>query len=200
LKVFQKFNINDDITPLALHFKLKATMSPTSFEEHEYKTHVLYASAVGNSMNVVVCTRRDLSQVVSMISRYMHNLSRGHWEAVKWILQYIKGTIDVGLVFKKDFTGKQECIGDIDSYYIRDLDKCRPTTGYMFTFSQAPVSWRSTLQSIVALSTMKAEYMALTEAMKETIWLQGLLIDLGIDRDLLKINCDSMSAIYLAKN
>ena len=42
--------------------------------------------------------------------------------------------------------------------------------------------------------------MAMTEAMKETIWLQGLLDDLGIDQDLLKINCDSMSAIYLAKN
>jgi len=42
--------------------------------------------------------------------------------------------------------------------------------------------------------------MALTKAMKEAIWLQGLLDDLGIDHDLLKINCDSMSAIYLAKN
>ena len=72
--------------------------------------------------------------------------------------------------------------------------------GYVFTLSQAPVSWRSILQSTVALSTMEAEYMAMTEAMKEAIWLQGLLDDLGIDQDLLKINCDSMSIIYLAKN
>ena len=42
--------------------------------------------------------------------------------------------------------------------------------------------------------------MAMTEAMKEAIWFQGLLDDLGVDQDLLKINCDSMSAIYLAKN
>jgi len=42
--------------------------------------------------------------------------------------------------------------------------------------------------------------MAMTESMKEAIWLQELLDDLGIDQDLLKINCDSMSAIYLAKN
>jgi len=42
--------------------------------------------------------------------------------------------------------------------------------------------------------------MVMTKAMKEAIWLQGLLDDLGIDHDLLKINCDSMSAIYLAKN
>ena len=47
---------------------------------------------------------------------------------------------------------------------------------------------------------MEAEYMAMTEAMKEAIWLQGLLDDLGIEHDLLKINCDSMNVIYLEKN
>jgi len=42
--------------------------------------------------------------------------------------------------------------------------------------------------------------MALTEAMKEAIWLQGLLDDLGVEQEILKIHCDSMSAIYLARN
>ena len=50
--------------------------------------------------------RLDLSQVVSMFSRYMHDPDRGHWEVVKWILRYIKGNIDVGLVFEKDIIGK----------------------------------------------------------------------------------------------
>jgi len=130
----------------------------------------------------------------------MHDPRKGHWEAVKWVLRYIKGTIDVGLTFEKDSTGKQECIGYVDSNYAGDLDKCRSTMGYVFTISQAPVSWRSILQSTITLSTTEAEYMAMTEAMKEAIWLQGLLDDLGIKHDLLKINCDSMSAIYLAKN
>ena len=111
-----------------------------------------------------------------------------------------QGTIDVGLVFEKDSTGKQECVRYVDSDYAGDLDKCRSTMGYMFTLSQASVSWRFILQSTVALSTIEAEYMSMTEAIKEEIWLQGLLDDLGIDQDLLKINCDSMSAIYLAKN
>ena len=62
------------------------------------------------------------------------------------------------------------------------------------------MSWRSILQFIVTLSTTEAEYMAMTEAMKEAIWLQELLDDLGIDQELLTINCDSMSAIYLIKN
>jgi len=122
------------------------------------------------------------------------------WEAVKWVLRYIKDTIDVGLVFEKESTGKQECIGYVDSDYAGDLDKCRSTMGYVFTLSQAPISWRSILQSTVTLSIIEAKYLAMMEDMKEAIWLQGLLDDLWIEQDLLKINCDSMSAIYLAKN
>jgi len=70
-KVLQKFNINDDTksvsTPLAPHFKLKATMSTIIVEEHEYMTHVPYASAVDSLIYAMVCTRLDLSQTVSMV-------------------------------------------------------------------------------------------------------------------------------------
>ena len=69
-------------------------------------SHLPYTSVVGNLMYAMVCMRSDLSQVVSMVSRYMHDPDRGHWEAVKWISRYIKGTVDVGLVFKKDTDGK----------------------------------------------------------------------------------------------
>jgi len=116
-------------------------------------TRVPYVSAVGSLMYAMVYTRPDLSQAASMISRYMHDPGTGHWEAVKWVLWYIKGTIDVRLVFEKDSIGKQECIGYIDSDYAGDLDKRRSTIGYVFTLSKAPVSWCSILQSNVALST-----------------------------------------------
>jgi len=92
-----------------------------------------YARAVGSLMYAIVCTRLDLSQPVNMITRYMHDFSMGHWEAMKWILQYIKGTIDVGLVFEKDTNGKQDCTGYVDSDYARDLDNLRSTTMYVFT-------------------------------------------------------------------
>jgi len=81
-KVLQKFNINDDTkpvsTPLAPYFKLIATISPIIVEEHEYMTHMLYASAVSSLMYVMVCVRPNLSQTVSMVSRYMHDPGRGH--------------------------------------------------------------------------------------------------------------------------
>ena len=68
----------------------------------------------------------------------------------------------------------------MDSDYVGDLDKRWSITGYVFTLSQVSVSWRCILQFTVALSTIEAEYMALTEAIKEAIWLQGLMDDLGI--------------------
>ena len=60
-------------TPMAPHFKLKATLPPTTVEKREYMTHVLYASAVGSLMYAIVCTPPDLSHAVSMVSRYMHD-------------------------------------------------------------------------------------------------------------------------------
>ena len=119
-------------------------MSSTSVEEREYITHVPYVSAISSLMYAMVCTRPDLSQAVSMISRYMHDLGRGHWEIVKWVTVH-QGYIDVRLVFEKDSMGKQECVGYVDSDYTGDLNKRRSTMGYMFTLSQAPVSWRSIL-------------------------------------------------------
>jgi len=53
-------------------------MSPTSIEEHEYMTHVSYASVVDSLIYAIVCTRPDLSQVVSMVSKYTHDPGRGH--------------------------------------------------------------------------------------------------------------------------
>jgi hypothetical protein len=74
----------------------------------------------------------------------------------------------------------QILVGYVDSDYAGDLDKRRSTTGYVFTLAGGPVSWRSTLQTTVALSTTEAEYMAVADAIKNAIWLHGLVEDLGI--------------------
>ncbi|KAH9670812.1 Integrase catalytic domain-containing protein [Citrus sinensis] len=170
-KVLERFGMDDKTkpvcTPLAPHFKLSSSSCPRSQEERDYMARVPYASVVGSLMYVMVCTRPDISQAVSMVSRYMHNPGKNQWLAVKWILRYLYGTVDVGLLFKKDFG--QQCVGYCNSDFTGDLDKRRSTTGYVFTLGGGPVSWRSILQSTIALSTTEAEYMAATEAVKEAI-------------------------------
>ncbi|KAM2077718.1 hypothetical protein ACFX1R_025466 [Malus domestica] len=203
-KVLQRFRMNENSkpvsTPLASHFKLSASMSPKTIEESQYMAQIPYANVVGSLMYAMVCTRPDISQAVSIVSRYMHNPGKGHWQAVKWILRYILGTVDVGLLFQQDKVTGQCVVGYVDSDYAGDLDKRRSTTGFVFIIAGGPVSWRSILQSTFALSTTEAEYMAVTEAIKEAIWLQGLLDDLGVQQDHVDVHCDSQSAIHLAKN
>ena len=187
-------------TPLAPHFKLSASQCLKTEEEQEYMSKVPYSNAVGSLMYVMVCTRPDISHAVGTVSKYMHNPGKEHWQAVKWILRYIQKTLDVGLIFKKDDMVGQHVVGYCNSDYAGDLDKRISTTGYVFTLAKAPVSWKSTLQSTVVLSTTEAEYMAITEAVKEAIWLQGLLDDLGVGQKQVIVFCDSQSTIHLAKN
>ena len=81
-----------------------------------------------------------------------------------------------------------------------DIDNRRSTTGYVFTVGGTDVSWVSKIQSVVALSTREAEYVAATEASKEIIWLQRFMGELGKKHDMGTLYSDSQSAIHLAKN
>ena len=92
-KVLQRFGIHEDTklvsTPLAPHLKLSSRLSPTTDEEREYMAKVPYANVVGSLMYAMVCTIPDISQAVSVVSRYMHDPGKGHWQAVRWILRYL---------------------------------------------------------------------------------------------------------------
>ncbi|GKA44372.1 retrotransposon protein, putative, ty1-copia subclass [Tanacetum coccineum] len=121
-------------------------------------------------------------------------------EAVKCILKYSKGTADVGLVYGRDQRKHVDVDGFVDADYAKDPDKGRSITGYAFMVHGCVVRWKATLQHVVALSTTEAEYMALTEAVKESIWLKGLLIELGVNLKSVIVNCDNQSAIHLSRN
>jgi len=116
---------------------------------------------------------------------------------VKWILRYLRGTIEKCLTFRKN---ELKLEGYVDSDFAREVDHRRSTTGYVFTFGSTAISWVSQLQKIVTISTIEAEYMAVTEASKEFIWLQGLLTELGFEQEMNVLHSDSQSAIHLAKN
>ncbi|GJX75492.1 transposable element [Tanacetum coccineum] len=185
-------------TPFSANFRLSTAYAPQSEAEIEYMSRIPYASAVGSLMYVMVCTRPDIAHAMSVVSRYMAHPGKEHWNAVKRIFRYLKGTSDVGLIYG----GEREYLvaGYSDSDYAADLDARRSLTGYVFTIGSSVVSWKATLQPSVALSTTEAEYMALTEAAKEGIWLKGLIEDLGFPQDQAIVFCDSMSAICLAKD
>ena len=98
-------------TPLATHFKLSTEMYPSTKEEREYMSHVPYANVVGSLMYAMVCTRPDISHAISVVSRYMANPGKEHWQAMKWLLRYLCGTLDVGLLFQRDNTSESHVSG-----------------------------------------------------------------------------------------
>ncbi|KAH9648557.1 hypothetical protein KPL70_025642 [Citrus sinensis] len=199
-KILRRFNMQDCksiSTPLPVNFKLSSSMCTSNEAERKEMSRVPYASAVGSLMFAMICTRPDIAQAVGAVSRYMANPGGKHWIAVKRILRYIRGTSDVALCYRgSEFTVR----GYVDSDFAGDLDKRKSTTGYVFTLAGVAVSWVSKLQTVVALSTTEAEYMAATQACKEAIWIQRLLEELGHKQQKIPVFCDSQSALHVARN
>eukprot|EP00253_Pinus_taeda_P035241 PITA_35241 len=166
--------------PIPAGVRLSAEQCPKTQEEEEDMSCVPYASAVGSLMYAMVCTRPYIAYAVGVLSRFISKPGKEHWTTVKRVFRYLRGTSDY------DWAG--------------DLDQRRSTSGYVFNLFGGAISWMSKKQSVVALSTTEAEYMAATHASKEAVWLQRLCSSMGLVQGAIRIDYDSQSAIFLAKN
>jgi hypothetical protein len=199
-RVLERFNMKEAkpvSTPLASHFKLSKKSCPSTVEEREKMAGIPYSSAVGSLMYAMVCTRPDIAHAVGVVSRFLSNPGKDHWEAVKWILRYLRGTSKLCLCFGNS---KPVLEGFTDADMAGDLDGRKSTSGYLFTFAGGAVSWQSKLQKCVALSTTEAEYIAATEACKELLWMKRFLQELDLKQDDYVVQCDSQSALDLSMN
>ncbi|GAA0173588.1 transmembrane signal receptor [Lithospermum erythrorhizon] len=148
-------------------------------------------------MYAMICIRPDIAYSVGMMSIFLANPGKEHWEGVKWILRYLKGTYKFCICYGSNTEG---LLSFTDSDMAGDIDSMRSTSGYLFTYTAAALSWQSKLQKCVALSTTEVEYIAVTECCKEMLWLKRFFKELGIDQEKFTVFCDSQSAIYLSKN
>ncbi|GJY69593.1 retrovirus-related pol polyprotein from transposon TNT 1-94, partial [Tanacetum coccineum] len=183
--------------PLEDYFKLSKKQAPKTEASRRRIAKVPYSSAVGSVMYTMVCTRPDIAHVVGVVSRFMSNPGREHWEVVKWLLRYLKGTSKATLCFSRKEVVLE---GFSDSNYEGCLDSGKSTTGYVFTVGGTTVSWMSRIQKCVAMSTTEVEYMAIVEAGKELVWLNFFLEEVDRAQTECRLFCDNQSAIYLAKN
>ncbi|RVW17146.1 Retrovirus-related Pol polyprotein from transposon TNT 1-94 [Vitis vinifera] len=165
--------------------------------QSEYVKKVLSRFNMNEAKPVSTTLGPDIAHAVGVVSRFMSRPGKQHWEAVKWILRYLKGSLDTCLCF----TGASlKLQGYVDADFAGDIDSRKSTTGFVFTLGGTAISWTSNLQKIVTLSTTEAEYVAATEAGKEMIWLHGFLDELGKKQEMGILHSDSQSAIFLAKN
>ena len=174
-----------------------------------------YRSAVGCLSYIQAMVRPDITFAVQQCARFCHSPSQDHEEAVKRICRYLLGTRDKGLILRPDKTKGLECYVDADwagawtfgSSY--DPLSTHSRTGFVILYAGCPILWKSKIQSITALSTTEAEYIALSSALREVIAIIHLLEDLHsnglpIHCATPKIKCrtfeDNMSCLNLATN
>ena len=160
----------------------------------------LYREAVGSLIYAMACTRPDLCWVVTKLSQNLSNPQQSHWMAVKYVLRYLKGTLEYELCYRKC---RENLVlqGYSDADWASSSDR-RSISGYCFSLNDTgpPISWKSKKQSTIALSSCEAEYIALTLAAQESLYFTQLLKDLKEPCQSATIFEDNQGAIALSKN
>ncbi|XP_022135935.1 uncharacterized protein LOC111007767 [Momordica charantia] len=128
----------------------------------------------------------------------MHSPTLVHWQLVKRILRYLKGTVDHGLLLSK--ASHFSFHGYVDAGWASDPDDRKSTSGFCVFFGGNLVTWGSKKQSIISRSSMEVEYRCLATAATELIWLSSLFFDLHISVPLPILWCDNLSAVHLSAN
>ena len=130
----------------------------------------------------------------------LHDPCPTHWQALKRVLRYLQATPTHDICFSGSSEG--ELIGYTDADWADDIETRRSTSGYVFLLNKGCISWRSKKQRTVALSSTEAEYMALSEAIQEAVWLKAFTSELGeeVSDGALTVFEDNQGAIALAKN
>jgi hypothetical protein len=189
-------------TPLNPGVKLSKDQCPKTKSEVEEMRSVPYAHAVGSLMYLAVSTRPDIAYSVGVLARFSSNPGLQHWAAVKHLFRYLKGTLDYRLTYAPDPSSPSlfTTFSDADHGGCRDTG--RSTGAYIVKMGTGAVSWSSKLQSIVALSTTEAEYVAACSAGTEIMWLRNLFTEIGLDLSSTSspLLIDNQSALSVAKN
>lgn len=141
---------------------------------------VPYRECIGSLMYLVVCTRPDLTYVVSELSRFLEKPRKLHWETAKHVLRYLAGTLQKGLFYEN--TGGMKMVAYSDSDFANEKGR-HSRSGVIIILNGGPVTWLSKRQSVIATSSCEAECDAAFTATKIIVWLRRLLEDIGNDSD-----------------
>ncbi|XP_046808389.1 secreted RxLR effector protein 161-like [Lucilia cuprina] len=190
---------NATSTPMDYNQKLSSSMSPQDEETKQQMSKIPYMQAIGCLLFAAQITRPDICYAVNLLSRFGTNPGKPHWEAVKRVMRYLKGTIDKGIVYKRQ--AEDDIKGFCDADWAGDVDNRQSTTGYVFVYQSGAISWSTKKQKTVALSSTEAEFMSLTAAIQESVWLKRLEAELNPNSGKsMLLYCDNKGALQVALN
>ncbi|CAM8960481.1 unnamed protein product [Rhodiola kirilowii] len=193
-KVLKKFNCLN-CSPVSTPMDPSVKLLPNTGEA---VSQLEYSQVIGCLMYAMTSTRPDIAYAVGKLSRYTSNPSTHHWEAIRRVLIYLKGTMNYGLVYV-GFPSVLE--GYIDASWITNLEDHSSTSGWVFLLGGGAISWASNKQTCITSSTMESEFIALAAAGKEAEWLRNLVHEIPLwpkPVASISIHCDSKATLAKA--
>ena len=189
-------------TPMVHGVLLRRPDSNSVLEDSEKERldRIPYRSLVGSLMYVASGTRPDIMFAVSKLSRFLDCYREDHWLAAIRVVRYLKGTRKLALHLGGP-SSSFALLGYSDSDYANEpgSEGRRSVGGHCFTLGSGMVSWSSKKQNTIADSTCAAEYMAVSEAGWELVWLRTLLRELGYESiKATPLLCDNSAAVLLS--
>lgn len=158
--------------------------------------HEEYREMVGSLLYLSNKTRPDISFHVGYCSRHQNSPNVNDYNNVKNILRFIKGSKGKGIHYSK---GDKVLRGYCDSDFAGDPDTRRSTSGFVIWMNGGPIAWSSRKQSVVALSSTEAEYIAAAECCKELLYIRDLVKEITNENLHIEMKVDNQSAIWLMK-
>ena len=163
-----------------------------------------YASLIGSINYCAISTRPDIAFATNKCAQFSSKPSLAHWEAAKRIVRYLLNTKDYGITYRQEGRGVEgyghNLVGFTDADFAGDVNDRKSTSGWIFTFNGAPISWASKKQGLVTRSSMEAELVAGSIASAEGIWLIRLGKDFEHDFTPIPMFTDNQSFIAFTKN
>lgn len=189
LKRFNMLHCKTAETPMEMNLKLER--SQNGCKDYPFR------ELIGGLMYLAVLTRPDIAYSVSFLSQFNNSYDETHWKHAKRVLRYLKKTKNYGLVFCKD----NSCIeGFVDADWGSDVNDRKSFSGFCFKLSNTVIAFECRKQRHVALSSTEAEYISMSEASKEAIYLKNLLCEIVGNSEPIVLFNDSQSAQKLVSN
>ncbi|KAI0995000.1 hypothetical protein K3495_g13181, partial [Podosphaera aphanis] len=186
-------------TPMAAGFEKFLVPNDSTATSAQIKQ---YQSKVGSLLYLAVHTRPDIAFACSAFSRYLSNPSPQHLKGVDRILRYIKGTINLGIMYDGNNLNPH-FHGYCDSDWGGDKGTRRSTGGSVFFLAGGVISASSKSQPNVSLSSTEAEYYSYSSSIQELLWIQQVMAQMqysGKDIVSTRIYSDNQSSIALGNN
>ncbi|KAG8239994.1 hypothetical protein J437_LFUL019575 [Ladona fulva] len=196
-KLLSKFNMvkcKPVATPMALGLELCKAVDLNFINDND----IPYQELIGGLMYLAVNTRPDIAYAVNKLSQFSTCYVNSHWLAAKRILQYLQGTINYGLVYIK--AGNINVKAYVDASYASDLYDRRSHTGFVIQLANLTFGWESIKQKSVALSSTEAEYLAMSNAVKEVCFIRNIFEELELNCDSISIYNDNQAAQHIVAN